>query len=244
MVWKGGVVARSTPRVADTVLIGRDGAASNIAVGSPAWYAWLDQASTFAFRSAEGGFTARKEHRGQSGSYWKAYRKRDGTLHRAYLGKSSDLTLDRLQVIASELAGRATRPPAIESPRVVGLAQAATDDESSLLLAAPLPTGTLTFCFTDIEGSAQLWEQHPHAMPAALARHDAILREAIQAHRGVVFKTVGDSVHAVFSTAPDALNATLSSQRALHAEPWGPTGPLLIRMALHTGVAAARNADY
>src|SRR6266540_4028690 len=108
----------------------------------------------------------------------------------------------------------------------------------------PLPTGTVTFLFTDIEGSTQLWEQHPQAMPAALARHNAILQKAITAHGGVVFKTVGDAVHAVFSTAPDALNATLSSQRALHAEPWGETGPLLVRMALHTGMAVARDGDY
>ena len=56
-MWKGVVVARSTPRVADTVLIGRDGAESSKADGSPAWYIWLEEASTFAFRGAEGGFT-------------------------------------------------------------------------------------------------------------------------------------------------------------------------------------------
>jgi class 3 adenylate cyclase len=70
---------------------------------------------------------------------------------------------------------------------------------SSLLPVAPLPTGTLTFVFTDIEGSTQLWERHPQAMPAALARHDAILRQVIESHGGVVFKTVGDGVHAAFA---------------------------------------------
>jgi class 3 adenylate cyclase len=241
---EGVVVARSTPRVVDTVLIGRDDAASSIAVGGPAWYAWLEDATTFAFTSAQGSFTARKEQRGKSGWYWKAYRKRAGTLHRAYLGKSSDLTRDRLTAIASELAGRATRPAPLESASVLSLGRTVADGEAALLTVAPLPTGTLTFCFTNIEGSMQLWEQHPQAMPAALARHDAILHAMIAAHHGVVFKTVGDSTHAVFSTAPDALNATLSSQRALHAEPWGETGPLPVRMALHTGVAAARDGDY
>src|SRR6266540_4633175 len=242
-MWKGVVVARSTPRVDETVLIGRDGAASSIAVGSPAWYAWLVDATTFAFRSAEGGFTARKERSGQTGWYWKAYRKHNGMLHRAYLGKSSDLTRDRLTAIAIDLAQRATGPPP-ESASVLGPVIATVDGELPHLTGARLPTGTLTFCFTDIEGSTQLWEQHPQAMPAALARHDAILHALITAHHGVVFKTVGDSAHAVFSTAPDALAAALACQRALHAEPWGPTGPLHVRMALHTGAAEQIHGDY
>ena len=90
------MVARNTPRVAETMLIGPDGGASTIPVGSPAWYTWLEDATTFAFRSTQGSFTARKERRGLRGWYWKAYRKSGGTLHRAYLGKSADLTLDRL----------------------------------------------------------------------------------------------------------------------------------------------------
>ena len=70
-----------------------------------------------------------------------------------------------------------------------------------------LPTGTVTFLFTDIEGSTSRWEQHRAAMQAALARHDALLRDAIDAHSGVVFKTVGDAVCAAFVTAPDALHS-------------------------------------
>ena len=72
---------------------------------------------------------------------------------------------------------------------------------------AHLPTGTVTFLFTDIEGSTTLWEQYPEAMRPALARHDAILREAIRAHGGHVFKTMGDALCAAFSTAPEALAA-------------------------------------
>jgi LuxR family maltose regulon positive regulatory protein len=109
---------------------------------------------------------------------------------------------------------------------------------------ATLPTGTLTFLFTDIERSTQLWEQHPQAMPAALARHDAIVRTAIQDYRGVVFKTVGDGVHAVFAQAADALAAAQAAQRALHAEAWGAIGPLRVRVALHTGAAELRDSDY
>src|SRR3712207_3835257 len=89
-----------------------------------------------------------------------------------------------------------------------------------------LPTGTVTFLFTDIEGSTTRWEQHREAMQAALARHDTILREAIEGHSGVVFKTVGDAFYAAFDTAPDTLQAALAAQRALHREDWGDVGPL------------------
>jgi predicted ATPase/class 3 adenylate cyclase len=109
---------------------------------------------------------------------------------------------------------------------------------------AELPSGTVTFLFTDIEGSTRLWEEHPEAMREALGRHDALLREAIGAHQGRVFKTVGDQFCAAFTAAPEALAAALTAQRALHAEPWPGTGPLRVRMALHTGTAEAREGDY
>src|SRR2546425_480049 len=130
---------------------------------------------------------------------------------------------------------------------------------SSLPLRAPLmtelPTGTVTFLFTDIEGSTRLWEQHPEAMRHALARHDALLRHAIATHAGQVFKTIGDQFCAAFATAPAALAAALAAQQALGAEPWplpppprggvgGGVGPLRVRMALHTGAAEQRDGDY
>jgi predicted ATPase/class 3 adenylate cyclase len=105
-------------------------------------------------------------------------------------------------------------------------------------------TGTITFLFTDVEGSTSLWERNPEAMSEALSRHDEILRTAIEAHDGHVFKTVGDAFHAIFSAAPDALQAALEAQRALLHEQWSETGPLRVRMALHTGVAEERNGDY
>ena len=107
-----------------------------------------------------------------------------------------------------------------------------------------LPSGTVTFLFTDIEGSTKLWGQHPEAMKVALARHDAMLRSAIEAQGGYVFKTVGDAFCAAFEIAPDALSAALDAQRALHAESWEETGPLRVRMALHTGMAEERDGDY
>jgi class 3 adenylate cyclase len=109
---------------------------------------------------------------------------------------------------------------------------------------AARPTGTVTFLFTDIEGSSKLWEQHASAMREALARHDALLRQTIEAHGGTVFKTMGDQCCAAFASAADALAAALAGQRALQSEAWEPTGPLRVRMALHTGAAEARDGDY
>src|SRR5438046_2058326 len=103
--------------------------------------------------------------------------------------------------------------------------------------ATALPSGTITFLFTDIEGSTKLWEQHPEAMREALARHDALLRQAIEANGGYVFKTMGDAFCAAFPTAWDALGAALAAQRALQIEPWSETGPLRVRAGIHTGMA-------
>jgi len=97
-----------------------------------------------------------------------------------------------------------------------------------------LPTGTVTFLFTDLEGSTRLWEEHPEAMPGALARHDVILQESVEAHGGVVFSRMGDGLAAAFALAPDALGAVLDAQRGLGSEAWGETGPLRVRMGLHT----------
>jgi predicted ATPase/class 3 adenylate cyclase len=110
---------------------------------------------------------------------------------------------------------------------------------------AEAPTGTVTFLFTDIEGSTRMWGRSPEAMRVALARHDEILREAIEAHGGYVFKTVGDAFCAAFSTAPDALEAALEAQRALFSEEWSEEiGSLRVRMALHTGAAEERGGDF
>ena len=80
---------------------------------------------------------------------------------------------------------------------------------------ASLPTGTLTFLFTDIEGSTKMWERDSRAVSEALARHDEILKVAIEERGGYVFKTVGDAFCAAFPTAPKALQAALEAQRGL-----------------------------
>ena len=108
----------------------------------------------------------------------------------------------------------------------------------------PRPTGTVTFLFTDIEGSTRLWEQQHDLMQDAFGRQEAILREAIGAHGGYAYKMIGDAFQAAFQTAPDALQAALAAQRALATEPWGAIGEVRVRMALHTGTVEERGDDY
>src|SRR6266699_2070785 len=109
-----------------------------------------------------------------------------------------------------------------------------------------LPSGTITFLFTDIEGSTKLWEDQPDTMRLSLARHDALLRAAIETNGGTVFKTMGDAFCAAFSTAPQALEAALTAQKSLHQVKAGVGSDLMlkVRMALHTGAAEQREGDY
>jgi predicted ATPase/class 3 adenylate cyclase len=101
-----------------------------------------------------------------------------------------------------------------------------------------------TFLFTDIEGSTRLWEEHAAGMGAALAEHDRILRTAIGARGGTVIKTTGDGILARFDDPVAAVEAGLDGQRALQGATWGETGPLRVRMALHSGEAEERDGDY
>ena len=107
-----------------------------------------------------------------------------------------------------------------------------------------LPTGTVTFLFTDIEGSTRRWEETPDAMPQALARHDALLREVIDQHGGAVFKTIGDAFCAAFPTAEAAIEAAIVGQKALSTEAPKALTPLKVRMAIHSGQAERRAGDY
>lgn len=110
---------------------------------------------------------------------------------------------------------------------------------------ANLPHGTVTFLFTDIQGSTRSWEQYSETMPDAYARHDAILRGAITAHGGVVYKTIGDAFQVAFPTAPAGVAAALAAQQALQREDWPTPQPILVRMALHTGaVDPDPDGDY
>jgi predicted ATPase/class 3 adenylate cyclase len=107
-----------------------------------------------------------------------------------------------------------------------------------------LPTGTVTFLFTDLEFSTRLWEEHPEAMRVALSGHDQILRDAIDYHGGQVVKSRGDGFHAAFATAADGVGAALDAQLALAGASWPEVGVLRARMGLHTGVAEIRDGDY
>lgn len=107
-----------------------------------------------------------------------------------------------------------------------------------------LPSGTITFLFSDIEGSTQRWERDRVAMQDALQRHDMLLRTAIEAHGGRVFKTIGDAFCAVFARGEDGIAAALDAQRALAAADFSAAGGVRVRMALHTGTADERDGDY
>ena len=131
------------------------------------------------------------------------------------------------------LAGFACRQA--ESPRMAtGLSSPAPRD------GAALPTGTVTFLFTDIEGSTQRWDAHREAMSAAVQRHEAIVRAAMDAHGGYVLKTVGDAFCVAFARSEDAVAAALDFQRALLTENFAAVDGLRVRAALHTGAADER----
>jgi predicted ATPase/class 3 adenylate cyclase/tetratricopeptide (TPR) repeat protein len=106
---------------------------------------------------------------------------------------------------------------------------------------------SITFLFTDIEGNAELWEQHPEAMKVAVERYNAILHQAVESHHGDIFKMAGDATfYTAFTSAPQAVLAALDAQRALHTEApeTAKGGPVIrVRMALHTG-AERRDGDY
>ncbi|HEY6326629.1 MAG TPA: adenylate/guanylate cyclase domain-containing protein [Candidatus Cybelea sp.] len=107
-----------------------------------------------------------------------------------------------------------------------------------------LPTGTVTFAFTDIEGSTARWERNRAAMREALHRHNTILRAAIEQHGGRVFKTVGDAFCAAFARADDAVAAMAAAQQTLVAEDFSVIDGLRVRAAIHTGLADERDGDY
>jgi LuxR family transcriptional regulator, maltose regulon positive regulatory protein len=146
------------PAVADGLLQGVTGSgAAGLAVGSPAWFAWLagDAARSFAFRSPAGAYTARKERRQRGSAYWVAYRTAAGRQHKVYLGKAEELTLERLAEAAATLAGRAgggvllatklfvprPRPDLVPRPRLIDHLNAGLDAARCSLLSAPAGAG-------------------------------------------------------------------------------------------------------
>lgn len=109
--------------------------------------------------------------------------------------------------------------------------------------AEVIPSGTVTFLFTDVQGSTQLWATDPTAMGASLRVHDEVLRRAIEGHGGYVFTTAGDSFCAAFGRASEAVDAARFAQEELRSSEW--PGPVLsVRMGLHLGESEERNGDY
>jgi predicted ATPase/class 3 adenylate cyclase len=106
------------------------------------------------------------------------------------------------------------------------------------------PSGTVTFLFTDIEGSTRRWERARVAMADALERHDDIVREAVEARGGYVFKTVGDEFCCAFPHAPAAVDAAIAIQQALGAQDFRAVDGIAVRAAIHTGAASERGGDY
>lgn len=106
------------------------------------------------------------------------------------------------------------------------------------------PSGTVTFLFTDIEGSTESWEAHESAMQDAVAAHDRILRSVIESGNGYVFTTAGDSFAASFQRVAAAVEAAVQIQRRLYDEDWPDPVRLVVRMGLHTGEASERDGDY
>ena len=106
-----------------------------------------------------------------------------------------------------------------------------------------LPSGTVTFLFTDVEGSTGLWADDSAAMSASLRVHDEILRAEIERRGGYVFTTAGDAFCAAFGRATEGVDAAAAIQGRLRSTAW-PGPPLSVRLGLHLGEAEERNGDY
>jgi predicted ATPase/class 3 adenylate cyclase len=109
---------------------------------------------------------------------------------------------------------------------------------------AGLPSGMVTFLFTDIEGSTPLWEREPEQMHLALARHHAILRRIIDTQGGIAYKMIGDAFQSAFVFPAQALATALAAQRAFVAQTWETSQPIRVRMGIHVGPAVAEGNDY
>lgn len=193
-------MAQTPPIIQDGILTyQRDGSPAQVVVDSSSWYAWLETVSTFAFRSKRGSFTARKERAGnrRGGLYWRAYRTRDGRLRRAYLGKSEELTLERMQAVAALLEGsgaghdalvgtaRAARTsaPPVDSSRAGGRLRLQTHaswhpgvDAERPLSATEIVTSRLSLAYLPIPLTTLIGrEQEVQAISALLQRPEVRL---------------------------------------------------------------------
>ncbi|MGH3104199.1 MAG: ATP-binding protein [Gaiellaceae bacterium] len=109
---------------------------------------------------------------------------------------------------------------------------------------AELPTGTVTFLFSDIEGSTRLLHELGDRYAGALEQHRRLLRAAFGRHGGVEVGTEGDSFFVAFARARDGLAAAAEGQRALASHRWPDDLPFRVRMGLHTGEALVTDSNY
>ena len=131
--------------------------------------------------------------------------------------------------------------------RITGVTIWIAENRGCRVCAMPeLPTGTVTFLFTDVQGSTRLWEQAPSQMMEALAQHDDVVERTVADHNGHIVKPrgEGDSRFVVFPNAADAVVAAVEIQRGLDDVAWATPSPIIVRIALHTGVAELESGDY
>jgi len=110
-------------------------------------------------------------------------------------------------------------------------------------ISSSLPTGIVTFLFTDIEGSTKLAQAYSEKWENLRSRHHTVLRNAVESNNGFLFQIIGDAFCVAFHTVKDGFQAALDAQRKLQAENWGKT-PIKVRMGLHTGAAEINSNDY
>ena len=163
-------------------------------------------------------------------------------------GRQAD-ALRAYQTLRSRLADELGIDP---SPELRQLESAVLNQElpsarrSPAETAGVLPTGVVTLLLTDVVGSTEMWESAPDEMSNALHRHDAIIRDAIDRHAGMLLKArgEGDSTFSVFQRASDAVNAARDLQAGLSGELWSTAAPIKVRAAIHSGETVERNGDY
>jgi len=159
------------------------------------------------------------------------------------------LACQNVYVVCTVADGVRFGPPIVVNGRDVSKAEYFEGHAPAERIARPIdkssaPNGTVTFLFTDMEGSTKLWERYPEHMRNALLIHDELVCEAIERCGGFVFKTVGDAVCSAFHTAPDALRAALDVQSVLKSRRWPGGIEIKVRTGLHTGAASLQDADY
>jgi class 3 adenylate cyclase len=152
---------------------------------------------------------------------------------------------DLLGAIAIQMGSGETMSPA-DNRLLSDLAAHAAVTLRGILETLPLPTGIVTFLMTDVEGSTRLWAEEPSEMATALREHDAILRQIVTDHAGILIKWrgEGDSTFSVFTSAGEAIESAHAIQDTLSRHRWDTTRPLSVRAAVHTGEAELRERDY